>query len=84
MLRSDTDAETTRLVAQYVNAKIAELQTLTASSDNVKLAVLCALNIAGELFEAKAKYETEAKKMQEYEEKIKSITDKIDTVKKAV
>ncbi|MCL2219901.1 MAG: cell division protein ZapA [Chitinispirillia bacterium] len=83
-LRSDTDPETTRLVANYVNTKITELQELTASGDNVKIAVLCALNIAGELFEAKAKYEAEVQKVQEYESKIKSINDKIGSVKKAV
>ncbi|MCL2184045.1 MAG: cell division protein ZapA [Chitinispirillia bacterium] len=81
VLKSETDAETTKQVAQYVNARIAELQTLTASSDNVKVAVLSALNIAGELFETKAKYEAEAKKVQAYEEKIKSITGKIGAEK---
>jgi len=45
------------------------------------LAVLSALNIAGELFETKARYEAEAKKVREYEEKVKAITGKIDGVK---
>ena len=81
-LRCDgADAETTRLVAKYVNSKIAELQELTASRDDMKLAVLSALNIAGELFETKAKYEAEAKKVRDYEEKIKAITVKIDGAK---
>ena len=79
-LRSGTDAETTKEVARYVNEKIAELQGLTSSGDNVKIAVLCALNIAGELFQTKAKYEAEVKKTQEYEEKVKSMISKIDTV----
>jgi len=78
-LRCDgADADTTRQVAKYVNSKIAELQELTASRDDMKLAVLSALNIAGELFETKAKYEAEAKKVREYEEKVKAITGKID------
>jgi cell division protein ZapA (FtsZ GTPase activity inhibitor) len=63
-----------------VNSKIAELQELTASRDDMKLAVLSALNIAGELFETKAKYEAEVKKAREFEEKIKAITGKIDGV----
>jgi cell division protein ZapA len=77
-LRCDgTDAETTRQVAMYVNSKIAELKELTASRDDMKLAVLSALNIAGELFETKAKYEAEAKKVREYEERVRTITGKI-------
>ncbi|MDR0331310.1 MAG: cell division protein ZapA [Chitinispirillales bacterium] len=89
-LRCDgADAETTREVAQYVNSKIAELKELTASRDDMKLAVLSALNIAGELFETKAKYDAEARrtlecedKIRSYEEKIKSITEKIGGMKK--
>jgi cell division protein ZapA (FtsZ GTPase activity inhibitor) len=54
------------------------LQNATASRDDIKIAVLSALNIAGELFEAKAKYEAELKKVQECQEKIKSLSDKID------
>jgi cell division protein ZapA len=81
-LRCDgADAETTRQVAKYVNSKIAELQELTASRDDMKLAVLSALNIAGELFETKARYEAEVKKTCEFEEKIKAITGKIDGVR---
>jgi cell division protein ZapA len=77
-LRCDgADAETTRQVAKYVNSKIAELKELTASRDDMKLAVLSALNIAGELFETKAKYEAEAKKVREYEERVRAISGKI-------
>jgi len=83
-LRCDADADTTKEVAKYVNTKIAELQELTASRDNVKMAVLCALNITGELFEAKAKYEAEVRKVREYEEKIKSISDRFSGMKAPV
>jgi cell division protein ZapA len=77
-IRGDADAEMTKQVAQYVNSKIAELQNATASRDDIKIAVLSALNIAGELFEAKAKYEAELKKVQECQEKIRLLSDKID------
>jgi cell division protein ZapA (FtsZ GTPase activity inhibitor) len=82
-LRCDADPDTTRQVALYVNSKIAELQELTASRDNMKMAVLCALNLAGELFEAKAKYEAEVRKVQAYEEKIKRLNETIGEIKKA-
>ncbi|MDR0305556.1 MAG: cell division protein ZapA [Chitinispirillales bacterium] len=78
-IKGDADTETTRLVAQYVNSKIAEIQEMTASRDNMKIAVLSALNIAGELFETKAKYEEELKKVQQCQDKIKSLNNKIET-----
>jgi len=78
-IRGDVDTETTKLVAQYVNSKIAEIHEMTASRDNIKIAVLSALNIAGELFETKAKYEEELKKVQLYQEKIKSLNNKIES-----
>jgi len=77
-IKGDADTETTKLVAEYVNSKIAEIHGMTASRDNIKIAVLSALNIAGELFETKAKYEEELKKVQQYQEKIKSLSDKIE------
>ncbi|MDR2728213.1 MAG: cell division protein ZapA [Chitinispirillales bacterium] len=78
-IKGDADTETTKQVAQYVNSKIAEIQEVTASRDNMKIAVLSALNIAGELFETKAKYEEELKRVQQYQEKIKSLNSKIES-----
>jgi len=78
-IKGDADTETTRQVAEYVNSKIAEIHSITASRDNIKIAVLSALNIAGELFETKAKYEEELKKVQLYQEKIKSLNNKIES-----
>jgi len=78
-IKGDADAETTRQVAEYVNSKIAEVHKMTASRDNIKIAVLSALNIAGELFETKAKYEEELKKLQQYQDKIKSLNSKIES-----
>jgi len=77
-IKGDADTETTKQVAEYVNSKIAEIQKVTAAVDNIKIAVLSALNIAGELFETKAKYEEELKKVQQYHEKIKSLNNKIE------
>lgn len=79
-IKSDVDTEITKQVAKYVNSKIAETFESTASRDNMKLAVLSALNIAGELFEFKAKYDDSARKISELEEKISALTQKIDVV----
>jgi cell division protein ZapA (FtsZ GTPase activity inhibitor) len=46
----------------------------------MKLVVLSALNIAGELFEFKAKCDDSARKINELEEKIAALTQKIDVV----
>ncbi|MFP4012775.1 MAG: cell division protein ZapA [Chitinispirillaceae bacterium] len=82
-IKGDVDTETTKRVAQYVNSKIAELNELTASRDNLKIAVLSALNIAGELFETKAKYEEDMKKLKEYQDRIESLSQKIESLLQA-
>ncbi len=77
LIKSDVDTEITKQVAQYVNSKIAKIHENTASRDNMKVAVLSALNIAGELFEFKAKYDESARKITELEDKIAALTQKI-------
>lgn len=73
----DGDIQAVRQAASYVNSKIAEFWELTASKDETKIAVLSALNIAGELLDIKAKYEAEVNKTTEYEDKVKSFSDMI-------
>ena len=53
-----------------VNSKMAEIHENTASRDHMKIAVMSALNIAGEYFEYKAKYEEGARKLNELQEKL--------------
>jgi cell division protein ZapA len=77
-IKADVDVETTRQVARYVNSKMAEIHENSASRDNVKIAVLSALNIAGELFDLKQKQEHGAKKTGDISDRIAKITKKID------
>jgi cell division protein ZapA len=77
-IKADVDVETTRKVARYVNSKMAEIHENTASRDNVKIAVLSALNIAGELFELKDRQDTGAQQIHEITGKAASIVKKID------
>ena len=77
-IKGDVDIETTRQVARYVNAKMAEIHENTASRDNVKIAVLSALNIAGELFDLKGKQDEGAKKISEIGDRMLSLGKKID------
>jgi cell division protein ZapA len=77
-IKGDVDVETTRQVARYVNSKMAEIHENSASRDNVKIAVLSALNIAGELFDLKQKQENGAKKTSEISDRVEKMTKKID------
>ncbi|MBN2036850.1 MAG: cell division protein ZapA [Chitinispirillaceae bacterium] len=79
-IKGDVDVETTRQIARYVNSKMAEIYENSASRDNVKIAVLSALNIAGELFELKRKQESGTTQLREMEDRVASITTKIDAV----
>ena len=77
-IKGDVDVETTRKVARYVNSKMAEIHENSASRDNVKIAVLSALNIAGELFDLRQKQEKGAKTADEISDRVGKITKKID------
>ena len=77
-IKGDVDSEITRQVARYVNSKMAEVHETTPSRDNIKIAVLSALNIAGELFELKDKQEKGAQRMNEITDRLTSISRRID------
>lgn len=81
-IKGDVDIETTKKVAQFVNDKIAEICQATSSRDNLKIAVLSALNIAGELMELKAKHADEKERNEQVENRISSLIHEIDTVLK--
>jgi cell division protein ZapA len=79
-IKGDVDIETTKRVVQYVDSKMREIHKNSSSRDDMKIAVLSALNIAGELFELQIKNEASAKKINELENKIATISKKIDVV----
>ena len=81
-LKADVDVETTRQIARYVNSKMAEIHENTASRDNVKIAVLSALNIAGELFELKEQQEKGAPETGTMQTRLASISQKLDAALK--
>jgi cell division protein ZapA (FtsZ GTPase activity inhibitor) len=81
-IKGDVDVETTRQIARYVNSKMVEIHENTASRDNVKIAVLSSLNIAGELFELKGKKENGTQEISMLENRIASINQKIDAALK--
>jgi cell division protein ZapA len=77
-IKGDADIETTKQVAEYVNSKMEEVQHSIASRDKVKIAVLSALNIAGELMGIKRKYEHYLNTCEALREKAAAISKKID------
>ncbi|MDD5672973.1 MAG: cell division protein ZapA [Chitinivibrionales bacterium] len=76
-IKSDTDEETIKKVAEYVNAKIIEIQEKTASRDRSKVAVLAAMNIAGELFELRQQYDQHQKQIEQIAQKTRKIEQSI-------
>jgi cell division protein ZapA (FtsZ GTPase activity inhibitor) len=79
-IKADVDIETTKRVADFVNQKMMELKKNSAIRDNAKIAVLSALNIAGELEEYKEKYKKTEKQLSVLQAKLNSLDQKIETV----
>ncbi len=77
-IKGDVDVETTKEVAEYVDRKMMEFQKNMTSRDKLKVAVLSALNIAGELFDHKRRSEGATKTLEELQEKTDVIAKKID------
>lgn len=79
-IKSDVDSTTTKEIAQYVNTKMAEVHQSSAYRDHMKVAVLSALNIAGELFESKERCNKQEQKLHELQNRIDSLTQKVNGV----
>ena len=77
-IKGDVDIDITKKVAEYVNLKMEEIRSGVPSREKLKIAVLSALNIAGELLDYKAKCEEYTKKIDEYHEKLGELNRKID------
>jgi cell division protein ZapA len=77
-IKGDVDIDITKKVAQYVNLKMEEIQAGVPSREKLKIAVLSALNIAGELHDYKSKCEEYTKKLDQLQEKLGELNKKID------
>ena len=77
-IKTDVDIETTKRIAEYVDHKMSELKKITAIHDNLKLAIIAALNIAEELHDYQEKYKIVQMKFGDFEKRAISISDKID------
>jgi cell division protein ZapA len=77
-IKSDVDTATAKKIADYVNQKMMELKRNSPIRDNLKIAVLSALNIAGELHEYKQKCEDALKKLATIETRASDLSKKIE------
>jgi len=77
-IKGDVEGDITKKVAEYVNIKMEEMQAGVPSRERIKIAVLTAMNIAGELIDYKSKCEAYEKKLNEMQEKLGVLNKKID------
>lgn len=77
-IKADVDIETTKNIAEFVNQRMMELKKNSAIRDNLKIAVLSALNIAGELYEYKEKCEEALMKLNTIQNKAAKLSHKIE------
>lgn len=77
-INADVDTETTKKVAQYVDQKMVTVKKYGAVKDNLKVAVLSALNIAGEMHEYKEKCERTQQIIQKIQNEALLLSKKIE------
>lgn len=70
-LRTETSPEHTRAVAEYVDQVITETMDSGARIESQKAAILAALRIAGELFEAREQSDAIAAEMRALSDEIR-------------
>jgi cell division protein ZapA len=72
-IRSDTSAEHTRAVAEYVDRAIRQVMSSGLVVDSNKAAILAALQIAGELFEARENTDQLSRSIRSLSEETRSL-----------
>ena len=72
MIRSDTSADHTRAVAQYVDRAIRQVMSTGNVVESHKAAILAALQIAGELFEAREAADDVAHSMRSLSDELRN------------
>ncbi|MDQ3001975.1 MAG: cell division protein ZapA [Fibrobacterota bacterium] len=77
-VKSDQSPQTIERVAGYLDFKIREMGKGGINVDKFRVVVLAALNLAGELFELKARVEENEKHQNQIQEKAKSMNASLD------
>ena len=81
-IKSDADTATTKEIARYVNSKMTDIHQSSSFRDNMKIAVLSALNITGELFETREKCNQQEQTISELNNRIEQLTQQINNALK--
>ncbi|HFE52484.1 MAG TPA: cell division protein ZapA [Bacteroidetes bacterium] len=74
-IKGDTDADYIRKVAEYVDARMREVESSTSVKSSLKVAILAALNIADELFREKAE---KRELIASYNRRVQELADKLE------
>ncbi|GAB4427763.1 MAG: hypothetical protein OHK0011_09750 [Turneriella sp.] len=77
-IKGDADPEYMAQVAGYVNAKILEMKKLTAS-DQTKMLLLTALNLADELFQARRGIQISPADAQQIEKRTQALLKMLES-----
>ena len=74
-IRGHSDANQLKMVADYVDTKMREVDESVRVDSSLKVAILASLNIVDELMQEKESHETTRRKL---EDKIEKLTERID------
>jgi cell division protein ZapA len=77
-IKSDQSPQVIERVAGYLDFKIREMSKGGINVDKFRVVVLAAMNLAGELFEAKSRLEEYDKRSSQIQEKAKSLSASLD------
>lgn len=77
-IKSDQSPQVIERVAGYLDFKIREMSKGGINVDKFRVVVLAAMNLAGELFEAKSRLEEYDKQSSQIQEKAKSLSASLD------
>lgn len=80
VIKSEVDTTKTKEIAKYVNTKMADIHLTSAYRDHMKVAVLSALNIAGDFFETKERCNQQESIISELQSRIDTLTQKVSSV----
>ncbi|MBM3307086.1 MAG: cell division protein ZapA [Candidatus Eisenbacteria bacterium] len=75
-IRGDADPESIQEIAHYVDSKMREVDGETALGSSLKVAILAALNIAGELFRER---DDRNRLLAEVEERAEELSQEIES-----
>ncbi len=77
-IKSDLDVEQIEAVAGYVNEKISDIGSGQTSRERYRIAILAAIQIAGELFEERAEGEKHSETLEQFNNKTRELNKKLD------